>query len=424
MSEHMYSKCQMHRLSSVKVILLIVLMNIITTYSDWIQDTNARVEEINRDSFDGRYWNVSGMKGMMKGQTIRLQKLPIETNIHSTCYEAECIGNSCPTAVIDRFYSFCYPAVIITGVPKCGTSAMYELLSHLPNAVTMAEKENCPYTKRRPHWKYFLSLPSLTRVNASAIVVDGCIDHIRNIVIRAILREPKTVYIVLTRDYPSMLWSSYNFWCSLTYDGDTCDSSRYTKIGIHERTPEIFHGMVSGDADGKTIPNPLFNDHPCINAKSYYIEYLNNLWKKISYNATLVIASEDLQHNPRIVWNKIGTRLGLSMTERMQHALYNVSKLRYNTQEGGKDYRHSISIDNYKHGQFAVSNFTTMLNSTLQLLNKCWIDDCIVVSQLTGYRYQACSSLQSDKWINHQNTSTFLSNPIDEILLLGIKRDM
>ena len=27
------------------------------------------------------------------------------------------------------------------------------------------------------------------------------------------LRHPHTLYVLMTRDYAEMLWSSYNFWC-------------------------------------------------------------------------------------------------------------------------------------------------------------------------------------------------------------------
>ena len=48
----------------------------------------------------------------------------IHTHIHTYIH----LGQS-------SMINVCYPAVIITGLPKCGTSAMYDLLSRFPGMV-------------------------------------------------------------------------------------------------------------------------------------------------------------------------------------------------------------------------------------------------------------------------------------------------
>ena len=90
----------------------------------------------------------------------------------------------------------CYPAVIVTGLPKCGTSAMYDLLAKFPDAITMHEKENCPYTRRRTHWQYFSSFPAFSTLKPNSLIIDGCIDVINNMKMREILHFPQTYYIV------------------------------------------------------------------------------------------------------------------------------------------------------------------------------------------------------------------------------------
>ena len=135
------------------------------------------------------YWNMNNSKGVMKWQNLRFRRLilaPTETRIRedqalSSCYEVECQGNQCPKPDSPNAkYSFCYPSVIVSGVAKCGTSAMYNMLSRFPNAMLMAEKENCPFTRRRSHWKFLNSLPRYSSVTADTIIVDGCIDLHRN----------------------------------------------------------------------------------------------------------------------------------------------------------------------------------------------------------------------------------------------------
>eukprot|EP01035_Chromulina_nebulosa_P019954 gene19954-25922_t len=135
---------------------------------------------------------------------------------------------------------------------------------------------------------------------------------------RGLLRNPKTLYIVMTRNYADMLWSSYNFWCRWDIDGTSCDSTRWAKVGIHIRSPDIFHEIVSADVYNRPLANdtknPMFNSRPCAYAGGYYSEFLLlNLWNKMSRNQTIAIASEELSSNPLNVWYKISKRFdGLS----------------------------------------------------------------------------------------------------------------
>jgi hypothetical protein len=176
-------------------------------------------------------WELPIMKGIMKGQMLHLRKIEDHPNKWHTCYEVvcqntwnrHCPAEGTPEATID----FCYPAVVITGMPKCGTSATYDLLSRYTGAILMFEKENCPYTRRRSHWEYFHTLPRARDVTPGRLLIDGCIDTQKNLMLRRLLHEPETLYIVMTRNYADMVWSSYNFWCKREYDGDDCDNTRW-----------------------------------------------------------------------------------------------------------------------------------------------------------------------------------------------------
>jgi hypothetical protein len=70
---------------------------------------------------------------------------------------------------------------------------------------------------------------------------------------RELLHQPRTLYIVMTRNYPDMLWSSYNFWCKLDYDGTSCDVTQWVKVGQHVRSAELFHWIVVGDVNGTKV---------------------------------------------------------------------------------------------------------------------------------------------------------------------------
>ena len=146
---------------------------------------------------ESHYWNLNTQKGIIRGQNLKLRKLNHPTNPYHTCYEVTCEGRQC----IDRkdgtvTIQVCYPLLVVTGLPKCATSAMYDLLSKFPGAITMQEKENCPSTRRRPHWIYLLSLPRMSAVKEHSVIIDGCISVINNMKIRDLIHNPETYYIV------------------------------------------------------------------------------------------------------------------------------------------------------------------------------------------------------------------------------------
>jgi hypothetical protein len=96
---------------------------------------------------------------------------------------------------VERTGTFCYPNIIVTGMRKCSTSALYALLVTLPRVVGNEVKENCPFIiGRRSIIDYFQSLPKYAE--ADQIIVDGCVDLQSNLLMRQILREPNTFYVV------------------------------------------------------------------------------------------------------------------------------------------------------------------------------------------------------------------------------------
>jgi hypothetical protein len=102
--------------------------------------------------------------------------------------------------------SFCYPSIIITGAPKCSTSAMFALLSSVQFISSNKIKENCLFVDGIDIITYFLSLPKTILPNH--YYIDGCIDLVGNMMLRRILRIPNTFYIVMVRNYADMIWSA------------------------------------------------------------------------------------------------------------------------------------------------------------------------------------------------------------------------
>ena len=93
--------------------------------------------------------------------------------------------------------SFCYPSVMVTGVRKCGTSALYKLLTLYSGVIVGEVKENCPFLGSRSIIQYFNSLPPL--LSSGELHVGGCVDLNGNMLMRKILREPNTFYVVGTK---------------------------------------------------------------------------------------------------------------------------------------------------------------------------------------------------------------------------------
>ena len=145
------------------------------------------------------HWEIKNQTGILDGQSLRLRRLIHPTNTYHSCYEVSCAGNNCTVENSNETsIEVCYPGLIVSGLSKCGTSAMYELLSKFPNAVTMRKKENCPFRDNELLWDYFQSLPRMLSVGEQALIVDGCINVGKNIAIRALLHNPQAYYIVST----------------------------------------------------------------------------------------------------------------------------------------------------------------------------------------------------------------------------------
>jgi len=360
---------------------------------------------LNKTALEAHEWRLPVQKGVMKGQALLMVRHWDHKDPWHSCYTVTCTGNQCPPEDgVSNVYDFCYPAIIVTGMPKCGTSAMYELLSRYSGAVRMPNKENCPYTRRRGHWEYFQSLPRIKDVSPGKLVIDGCIDTPKNLVFReVILRRPRTLYIVMVRNYPEMLWSSYNFWCKREYDGFACDNTRWIKSGML-RSPELFHAMVLKDKNNTLRPNetPLHKgppdmSRPCRFAGGYYTEYLKLLLQKsVPPSQTLVLASEQLEAQPRHVWARVSHRMkqltNVSIEEggatgiwsAYAFSLGDFMELRYNPQNAKG--QQSKKASEYNPGVFNISGFRPMLNETRDLLEDCWSDDCQRIREITGWK--------------------------------------
>lgn len=135
-----------------------------------------------------------------------------ENHLHS-CYEYKLVNSD---SVISHSNTFCLPLLVVAGIRKCSTSALYNLLAQYPNALRIPNKENCVmhYTNII---EYFISLP--THIEKGQLFVDGCIEPPSSEYLRKLLKNVNMYYLVTTRDYADWIWSAYNYWCNEAYDG-------------------------------------------------------------------------------------------------------------------------------------------------------------------------------------------------------------
>ena len=141
-------------------------------------------------------WELTWIKSNTERQTIKLTKIDNKLNSQHSCYKAYCLGYECPANALP--IEFCYPSIVITGLPYCETNKLYKYLSFYENIILMDTKEkgNCPFNEHRTHWEYFKSLPQMSLVTSQKLIIDSCTDITANMKMYSYLRQPITLFVV------------------------------------------------------------------------------------------------------------------------------------------------------------------------------------------------------------------------------------
>lgn len=142
-----------------------------------------------------------------------LRSIDLDENHLHSCFEYKLVNTD---SVISHSNTFCLPLIVVAGIRKCSTSALYNLIAQYPNALRIPNKENCVqhYTNII---EYFISLP--THVDKGQTFMDGCIEPPSAEYLRKLLGRIRQFYLITTRDYADWIWSAYNYWCNEAYDG-------------------------------------------------------------------------------------------------------------------------------------------------------------------------------------------------------------
>ena len=174
-----------------------------------------------------------------------------------------------------------------------------------------------------------------------------------------------------------------------------------------------------GSINGSNIASPLQDKTPCSTAKTYFKDYMYTLWETIPVENTIIMSSEDLDSNPQYIWERLSKTIGLGNNDK-HPKMEEFQKVRYNTQVkwGSKGESNKVSIDEFKPGLYFASKFKAVFESTRKALNKCWYDDCMWISKVTGHRYSCLTMPTTSKeLVKNKNLKVEVDPSIDSYKL-------
>jgi len=271
--------------------------------------------------------------------------------------------------------TFCHPLFNIVGVTKCGTTMAYEMLSHHPQIhPAYPLKENCfKRQKDKSIYHYLQGLANSTATMAmDQFLVNGCLIPTNAKLFHIILRDPKSIYLLLLRSFPERMWSAYNYFSQKSL-------------------------AIRGKSPGKSPKDFHEHDLPLTKvSKNFYTEKIQNFEKY--FFQILVIASEMMRFNMEEVWKKISDealeKYGIILQpdddlDQMKNVSIN-SGYMLRTKKGKKGGKFSpVKFDPTKSAIYEISGYKPMLNKTIHLLRERWVE-CDQIRKRTGWPYN-CS---------------------------------
>lgn len=303
------------------------------------------------------------------GERVQLRPLPKLPRQIGSCYEIK--------KGMDDF-TFCYPALHVAGVSKCGTSAMYEFLVEQDGIehAKPPEKEYCP---RGSIFDYLRAYKNHHAEDA-AIYVNGCIATSLVRRVHEVLK-PQAAYILTVRNFADRLWASFNFWCSSRYDLE-CKGGRWTKDGMY-RTPELFHEMLVARFNYSQSQGFVTT---CHSIRGYYSGAIAG-FATSGIAPPHVVAIEALSlpgreaHLLRLQ-AYINDRLGTNLTLDAAH----LHRVNTGDHKGATTVGDAPTTAAHEEGQYKLSGYRHMLPESERLITDCWAD-CRNISALTHHDY-------------------------------------
>jgi hypothetical protein len=272
---------------------------------------------------------------------------------------------------------FCYPQVVIAGIAKCGTSAMYSYLLENKNWFSGdIDKEICP----KPTFYDFFKAFGETYISAkNRIKINGCIHHQSVLLAHKLLRPNDVAYIFMIRNASSFAWAGYNYWCNTDFENCSKPGVWASNMGF-SRSPEHFDQYVR-TKNGR---------YSCSTFNSVFTEVIE-IAAGVIEKMPLVVSLDAIE----------STELRLTQLQRVQN--YIIKELKVNITFDSDTFRRvnsgATSGDRGvatvpKHpvveGLYEISGFRPLLPKTIDYINNCW-KECSAVSNMSHFPYRCAS---------------------------------
>jgi hypothetical protein len=299
-----------------------------------------------------------------------------------------------------------YADINIVGLPKAGTSHLYQLLVSHPSLVPFhrVRKEFCLPFKDRPGvvspenlaqvlYEMNMKIKEWPSPSMKKRTVNGCIAWDKNYPQRQYLygNDPTSTkkiqeaggdkHILLLRDPADWLWSAYNFWHFAGFDDRDPTKNDWTTEGLHYRSPELFHELLLAGDRFPAMKNFL--------TELVRTLRMNHDIAKESVAEVLVLKMEDFA--PDVVGtsgvlDKLSTFLGVSKDGFDMSIVDSYGNCGDNKGENTKCQTASSA--------YAVAGGRPMLEKTRKLVHLILAEECQLWADSFGIYYEDCLAVR------------------------------
>ena len=283
-----------------------------------------------------------------------------------------------------------HPDFQIAGMPKAGTSQMYQLLSRHKDTVAL-RKEWCPHDGDMLKYSEDVSdalLGLWAESKGSAKSVSACInpklslDYLTWVKANGMPLQNTPKFIYLMRDPADWLWARFNFW---TTHADTQENTpgRWTTERSY-RSPEYF--QINLEAEG--LIHGSYNLTHEFFVREYHLSTLEQLMEAAGRENVMVINSGDLEEPDAAFIERFSKFTGLSVEGFDEHILHG------RTNSGSSLHTRGVANvmqnPNVTSGVYEVSGFQPILPKSRAFIYERARSFCQEVNAKYGIYFSRC----------------------------------